>query len=137
MLDMSTDLNSAPFPPFSDCVFSNQVQVRFNDVVNSSFEGYVSIRYSNSQIRIFECLICPDLNFFSFPFSDLCVFSNQVQVRFNDVVNSSFEGYVYVELEKSPTGLERLWYMNQTTSPTHGVAIVSRGVATFAVRLNV
>ena len=57
----------------------------------------------------------------------------QVMVLYEDVVNTTFDGYVYAELEDSPTDLEQLWYGNATAGPTNGQAQVVGGIATFNV----
>jgi hypothetical protein len=57
----------------------------------------------------------------------------EVRVYFDLVLNTTFKGYVYAEIEDSPTGFEKLRYDNTTTSRVHGLAVVERGVASFTV----
>lgn len=60
----------------------------------------------------------------------------QVLVLYEDVVNTTFDGYVYAELEHSPTDLEMLWFGNDSAGPTNGQAQVEGGIATFNVRMS-
>ena len=57
----------------------------------------------------------------------------QVMVLYEDVVNTTFNGYIYAELEDSPTDLEFLWYNGSIAGPSNGQAQVIDGIATFNV----
>jgi len=49
------------------------------------------------------------------------------------VINTSFSGFVYAELDQSPTDFEVLRFENFTSGPSRGYATVSNGNAMFNV----
>jgi hypothetical protein len=67
---------------------------------------------------------------------DILIPRDNRQVYFDEIlVNSSFSGYVYAELEDSPTDFELLRWGNGTVGPTRGTAQVTNGIAQFSVSM--